>query len=436
MHTLSDLRAGKLAGIKRLALTCGLTEFPQEIFSLGDSLEMLDLSGNALTDLPHDLHRLEHLKILFCSNNPFTHLPESIGQCQQLQVVGFKACRIREVSARALPPQLRSLILTDNCIEFLPDELGNYKTLQKLMMAGNQLRYLPASLARCERLELLRISANHIAQLPEWLLKMPALAWLACAGNPLSSAPVDTPIHPIAWQDLQLQQVLGQGASGVIQQALWSGDDRAPQPVAVKLYKGAVTSDGSPLNEMAACIAAGNHPNLINVEGQIYGHPADVDGLVMQLISPDFINLAGPPSLQTCTRDIYGETRFAPSVALRIAVGVAAATAHLHTHGLTHGDLYGHNVLWNEHGQCLLGDFGAASFYPDAQTGLQLERLEVRAYGILLGELIDRCDAMDADLRSGLTGLQAQCVQPNVAQRPSFLEIERALVSWQEACSR
>ena len=427
MHTLADLRAGKLAGIKRLDLTAGLTEFPREIFTLSDSLEMLDLSNNALTELPDDLHRLTHLKILFCSNNPFTRLPEGIGQCPELQVVGFKACRIREVPAAALPPQLRSLILTDNCIESLPDALGDCEALQKLMMAGNRLRQLPATLARCTRLELLRISANHIHQLPDWLLEMPALAWLACAGNPLSSPPTDTPIHPIPWQDLQLEQVLGQGASGVIQQALWFDEDRPPQPVAVKLYKGAVTSDGSPLNEMAACIAAGNHPNLITVEGQIHGHPAEVDGLVMQLISPEFINLADPPSLQSCTRDIYGATRFSPAVAVRIAAGVAAATAHLHAHGLTHGDLYAHNVLWNEHGDCLLGDFGAASFYPDATTGLGLERLEVRAFGLLLGELIERCDGMDADLQGRLIELQEQCIQPTATLRPVFVEIEQQL---------
>lgn len=427
MHTLADLRAGKLAGIKRLNLACGLTEFPQEIFSLSDSLEMLDLSGNALTDLPHDLHRLTHLKILFCSNNPFTHLPEAIGQCPQLQVVGFKACRIREVSPRALPAQLRSLILTDNCIESLPDELGDCSALQKLMMAGNRLRHLPESLARCERLELLRISANNIGHLPDWLLNMPALAWLACAGNPMSKPATDTPIHPVAWQDLQLEQVLGQGASGIIQQALWLSDDRAPQPVAVKLYKGAVTSDGSPLNEMAACIGAGNHPNLINVLGQIHGHPAEVDGLVMELISPEFINLAGPPSLQSCTRDIYNDTRFTGEVALRIATGVAAATAHLHAQGLTHGDLYGHNVLWNERGDCLLGDFGAASFYAEAQTGARLERLEVRAYGILLGELLERCDGMDRQTLEQLTELQHQCVQPAIELRPSFAQIEQRL---------
>ncbi len=47
MDTLAQLRAGQLAGIKRLDLSCGLTEFPREIFDLADSLEILNLSGNA-----------------------------------------------------------------------------------------------------------------------------------------------------------------------------------------------------------------------------------------------------------------------------------------------------------------------------------------------------------------------------------------------------
>ena len=114
MHSLEALRAGKLAGIKRLDLSCGLTEFPREIFALADSLEVLNLSGNALQHLPDDLHRLKRLRVLFGSDNLFTELPECIGQCRELQIVGFKANQIQHVPAQALPPQLRWLILTDN----------------------------------------------------------------------------------------------------------------------------------------------------------------------------------------------------------------------------------------------------------------------------------------------------------------------------------
>jgi hypothetical protein len=427
MHTLADLRSGKLAGVTRLTLKDGLSTFPEEIFSLADSLEVLDLSGNQLTELPADLHRLKHLKVLFCSNNPFTRLPECLGQCEALFFVGFKACQIVEVPASALPPNVRSLVLTDNRIETLPDAIGGCAQLQKLMLAGNRLRQLPESLAGCQRLELLRIAVNQLHELPRWLLEMPALAWLAFAGNPLNDIHTEAPVRQIPWQQLTLRQVLGEGASGVIQQAVWRADGVTQAiDVAVKLYKGDVTSDGSPLNEMQACIAAGRHAHLIPVLGQIEDHPQAVRGLVLELIAPSFMTLARPPTLESCTRDTYGGTQLSLSSVTRMAAGIAAACGHLHARGINHGDLYAHNILWNEHGDTLLGDFGAAAFYPDVETGLRLERIEVRAFGILLRELLDCCEASDPHTAQ-LQELAQRCVQADVMQRPGFAEIERQL---------
>ena len=79
MQTLAQLKAGQLNGIKRLQLVEELTQFPQEIFDLADSLEILDLSNNKLSSLPEDLCRLHRLKILFISNNEFEHLPNALG---------------------------------------------------------------------------------------------------------------------------------------------------------------------------------------------------------------------------------------------------------------------------------------------------------------------------------------------------------------------
>src|SRR5215470_1734318 len=82
--TLEELRDGQLAGARHLKLACGLTEMPREIFDLADTLEVLDLSGNALTSLPDDLPKLRHLRILFASNNRFTGLPAVLGDCAAL----------------------------------------------------------------------------------------------------------------------------------------------------------------------------------------------------------------------------------------------------------------------------------------------------------------------------------------------------------------
>jgi len=438
---LEQLRAGKLAGSWRLKLSCGLQEFPREIFALADTLEILDLSGNALSSLPDDLPRLRKLRILFCSSNHFTELPAVLGQCPQLSMVGFKANQIRSVPAAALPPMLRWLILTDNQIAELPAELGQRPQLQKLMLAGNQLQSLPQTLAACGRLELLRIAANRFAALPDWLFELPRLSWLAYAGNPFcassETAALHTSIADIGWDELQLQHKLGEGASGVIHRAVWQRNE-SRHDVAVKLFKGAVTSDGLPHSEMAACIRGGEHPNLIAVHGRIVDHPRGDDGLVMSLVDDRFRNLAGPPSFDSCTRDIYAaDTKFTLNAAIRIALGIASAARHLHAQGIMHGDLYAHNILRCEEGNALLGDFGAASFFApeDRRRAEALQRIEVRAFACLLEELLERCCATDDSQTalSTLADLQARCAQENASARPLFAEIEQALLTLQVA---
>ncbi len=428
--TLASLRSGALAGAQRLDLRdAGLTEFPNEIHALADTLEVLDLSRNALDALPDDLPRLHRLRVIFCSDNHFTELPAVLGRCAQLEMVGFKANRIRTVPGEALPPRLRWLILTDNAVEWLPPSIGERPRLQKLMLAGNRLSTLPDTMATgCASLELLRIAANRFSDLPDWLGALPRLAWLAHGGNPLTAAQeahalAGHALPAIDWSRLEAGAVLGEGASGVIQQATWQQPDGTRQPVAVKLFKGAMTSDGSPLSEMAAGIAAGLHRGLIGALGRVAGHPEAAQGLVMPLIDPAFRVLAGPPSLDSCTRDVYAPgARFTPEAALGLAAGIASAAAHLHAQGLMHGDLYAHNILHDGAGGALLGDFGAASFHPPSMADA-LERIEVRAFGCLLEELLARCDVAAPALQA----LQARCVQPTVASRPRLAEISAQL---------
>ena len=403
LTTLANLRAGRLAGATHLDLRrCALDEFPREIFALADTLTMLDLSGNRLRALPDDFSRLHALRILFCSDNPFETLPAVLGQCTGLDIVGFKANAIAHVPAEALPANLRWLILSDNRIASLPESLGACHRLQKLALAGNRLAALPAGIARCDSLELLRLSANRFETLadalPDGLLALPNLTWLAYAGNPFNAAQearalAATPIAQIAWHDVQLGELLGEGASGHIHSARWRPAGGVDRPVAVKLFKGAVTSDGLPGSEMAACIAADVHAHVIGVEGRLFGHPQGAQGLVMGLIPPRYRSLAGPPSLASCTRDVYAPgLRLTPAQARSIAQGAGDALAHLHAQGLMHGDFYAHNILVDDDAHALLGDFGAASFLPedDAARRAALIRVDRRALAILVDELVQR----------------------------------------------
>ncbi|WP_232037065.1 leucine-rich repeat-containing protein kinase family protein [Asticcacaulis excentricus] len=428
MYTLDALRSGALAGAKHVRLS-GLTAFPEALYDLADTLEVLDLGGSQLTHLPDDFARLKRLKILFGSNNPFETLPPVLGRCEALEMVGFKSCRIREVPSEALPPRLRWLILTDNRLESLPQSLGDCVALQKLMLAGNRLTALPEAMQNCRALELVRLAANQFETLPVWLSQLPRLSWLALAGNPFAAraeaALTHVPVADIAWSDLSLGDVLGEGASGTTHLAQLSAGDLS-RPVAVKIFKGAMTSDGLPQSEMAACVAAGRHEGLIPVLGRVRGHPDGRDALVMERIDPDWRVLAGPPNFETCTRDVYADgVRFDVGTALGIAQQIASAAAHLHSRGILHGDLYAHNILHDGRGRACLGDFGAASAYDpaDRTQAEALQRLEVRAFGCLLDELTRLCDAPEA-----LKRLTAACVDVP-RNRPLFPEIVESLAA-------
>ncbi len=460
MHTLEQLRSGALAGARRLNLSAQLRSVPPQVFDLADTLEVLNLSGNQLASLPHDLPRLHRLKVLFCSDNPFTHLPEVLGDCASLQVVGFKACRIAEVRAQALPAQLRWLILTDNAITELPDALGQRPALQKLMLAGNRLRQLPQSLAQAHQLELLRLSANALEAVPPWLTALPRLSWLALAGNPIDWSAASPAMHPaptlftphaaphsqstplpaLHWNDLQVDTLLGEGASGHIYRVHSAVH---PQGLALKLFKGAVTSDGLPEHELAASIAAGQHPALNTPCAELAGHPQGARGVLLPLIAPSFINLAGPPSLESCTRDVYAPTlHMDVATAVEVARQIADAVAHLHQRGILHGDLYAHNILWNPAtAQAVLSDFGAATLLPAAGNPVRraLQALEVRAFGCLLDELLALVRAGPATgagpgagqgtapgANVALTGLRAithACLLPQPSQRPEMAAV-------------
>jgi serine/threonine protein kinase len=160
---------------------------------------------------------------------------------------------------------------------------------------------------------------------------------------------------------------------------------------------------------------------------EICEHPQRQRGLVLQLVPKSYTVLAGPPSFETCTRDVFPETqKFSWCVIQKILTSVAAAALHLHEHGILHGDLYGHNTLVDQTGHGLLGDFGAATIYGVGHDfGFLLERLEARAFGYMIDDLLCRCDLNTSTPNSieAAENLRRNCLLPNVHERPNFKQI-------------
>jgi serine/threonine protein kinase len=265
-------------------------------------------------------------------------------------------------------------------------------------LAGNKIRVLPESMENLSNLELVRLSANQLTEFPEFLIKLPKLAWLAFAGNPFCKHPSSLDSVPaVSSQCYSLNQVLGQGASGVISHANWLNRDfDFPQEVAVKVFKGEVTSDGYPHDELQACLQAGQHSNLVKSIAQV--DESDYLALVMELIPSNYYNLGLPPTLESCTRDTFNEG-FKLSIAQinSITEQMIDVFEHLHANKVCHGDLYAHNTLVNEQGLMIFGDFGAATIYgyltEEQQQGIR--RIEARALKYFIEDLLTVCAASD-----------------------------------------
>lgn len=429
MEILEKLKSGDLIGITQIKIAAGLEIFPQELYSLVDTLEVLDLTDNNLSSLPNDFDRFKKLKRLFLSNNQFNHVPKIFAKLPMLSMIGMRNNKIKIFEENSLPLSTRWLILTDNELESLPEFIGDLKLLQKFMLSGNKLNFLPNSISKCTNLELLRIAANNLASFPISLLSLPKLSWLAYSGNPFCKKHPDSKIElqTINWNELEIKELLGEGASGNIYKAIYNDIE-----VAIKIFKGEMTSDGLPQEEMEINISMGVHENLIDVLAQVINHPENKDVLMLELIPSTFFNLGLPPSLESCTRDVYAKDfKLSTKAVLKILKGMANAAVHMHERGIMHGDFYAHNIMIDKDANSILGDFGGASYYEaeDFELNNSLEKLEVRAFGCLIEELLElsKQDNQDINIKELLSQLKISCLNEVPTERPLFKQISNQL---------
>lgn len=243
------------------------------------------------------------------------------------------------------------------------------------------------------------------------LLELPQLRWVAFSSNPFLDGLVEE--HDITLStigDVTLDQdnwpVLGQGAGGITRKAEWKNTNTTTS-VAVKTFVGELTSDGSPQDERAISVVASRTSSTLSATPQnkksklgdndthclisLLGQTPK-GALIMEYLD-NYEALAGPPSMETCSRDVYARTSITLTRAERIVTGLLRVLTNLHAKGICHGDFYGHNILIHEGAteeefRVKLSDFGAAFFYDvTAPYAKWIEKIELRAFGVLVEEL-------------------------------------------------
>eukprot|EP00581_Thalassiosira_minuscula_P014047 CAMPEP_0183718650 /NCGR_PEP_ID=MMETSP0737-20130205/11854_1 /TAXON_ID=385413 /ORGANISM="Thalassiosira miniscula, Strain CCMP1093" /LENGTH=547 /DNA_ID=CAMNT_0025948247 /DNA_START=260 /DNA_END=1903 /DNA_ORIENTATION=+ len=453
-----DLRSyplWQIEELKELNLSeCKFIDLPvdRELWGRFKSLKKLDLNSNFLRDLPTEMSVLTSLEILFLSENKFDTIPQVIGELESLRLLSLRGNLLTDLFATHLPAQsLEWLILTNNRINNVHPIIGELTLLRKLMLSHNRIETIPVELGECKNLELLRLADNKLKTVPNEVLTLPKLAWISLSGNPMSMPPKSIE-KVIKESDITMDKskILGKGASGTVYQGKYNGKN-----VAVKIFKDQSRgSDGNAADE-AAINGLINHQFAMSAVGVIpfEGKEDTYKGMVMDLIKGTY-PLGKVPSFDTVTRDegpaLHSENLKREQV-LSVVFNIVSALEYIHSIGVSHSDVYLHNVLRDGKYVARLSDWGASFIYDHENTeaAAVFERIEVLAFGRLLQnlfdwhlniELPDKTEQASDNERQNIGKLDegpfkelvASILQNNQAKRPNFRMVKQKLESIDE----
>jgi Leucine-rich repeat (LRR) protein len=118
----------------------GFTEFPLHRIN-GEESEITDiyLKENLITQVPHEICKLENLESLYLSGNDITELPKEIAKLKYLKCLDISGNRLRRI----------------------PDEIGELRSLKFLILDENELTALPLRLNELRSLRYLSVCGKH-----------------------------------------------------------------------------------------------------------------------------------------------------------------------------------------------------------------------------------------------------------------------------------
>lgn len=119
-----------------------LKELPKELFLL-KKLKTLDLSGNDFKVLPKDFSKLKTLENLYLNDEKNLDLPQSLDILAKL-------------------PNLKSLYLDNDRINYMPTEMLKLQNLEYLSLRQNELKEFPKNINSLSHLKHLYLNENSV----------------------------------------------------------------------------------------------------------------------------------------------------------------------------------------------------------------------------------------------------------------------------------
>lgn len=127
------------------------------------SLKLCNLSGNNLEFFPAQVLEIDTVEYLYLGNNNIAQVPQQIEVLRRLRVLclgGNNLTEIPESVGNLI--NLRGLILSDNSLETLPGSIANLKNLKSLLLHKNKLRTLPTEIVALKYLSELSLRENPL----------------------------------------------------------------------------------------------------------------------------------------------------------------------------------------------------------------------------------------------------------------------------------
>ena len=182
-------------------------------FSFPETISAFDISHNSITSLGANfissLTKLSSLKAsnnkistiadafpercplsqLFLDFNDLETLPPSFSNVSSLDTLSIKNNKLRDVSMLNFT-RLRTINLSFNKIEELPDVFGNCSFLSEFIVSFNLLKELPKSLSSCKKIVDFNASGNMFSSFPRCSIAFTQLRALVFCENNIAAVPL------------------------------------------------------------------------------------------------------------------------------------------------------------------------------------------------------------------------------------------------------
>jgi len=160
--------------------------------------------------LPFDLQVFPHLEELYLEASELKILSEDFSGFQNLRLCELSAPKLKNISPLFHLPRLeilkthstplhplqlglgvgmaplRFLTLKGAHLKELPQEIGEYSTLEEVNLSQNQLTKLPESLKELKKLKRINLDNNQFSQFPDILGQIPSLKHVSIDHNQFS----------------------------------------------------------------------------------------------------------------------------------------------------------------------------------------------------------------------------------------------------------